>query len=367
MIAGNTVTLPANGGANYFGIQITGPHAPTSISQNTLSGGLATSLYGILLENVDTGAVEIERNTVTLGTATAGAALYLSAVAAQGGLAVRDNVFSAPINQSACAGFSYGVTSANTSGLFERNRFFAPSAGSPIAAAFNGAGQVELYESFLWAGRTWAGSNCGSPATGLVITAGTGALAFYATGNTIVGDGDVGYSSCGINTVETPQLFMSSNLVSGGDTANALILAGPNGSTGPQYKGGSFSHNYFYLPNATQTLQTTDFVTAVARGTDAGVPDTNGNIFALKGCFDLMQLPPYYKLAASSACINRGINGSRVDTTPITVDIDGSMRQLGSAPGCRLQREAVGGLFRARPSCLETYRTARALPSRSLA
>jgi hypothetical protein len=334
VIEDNVVTLPAwtngPGVGSYVGVQVVGPLAPGSVARNRVTGGIGAVLAGLWLSTLDSGGpLVVADNTIALGQAVSSQGLLVQAVGSGAGLQVHDNSSRAAIYQAACGSGAYGLWCSGSSGVFERNRFYAEAASAPGGAWVTGPGQVELYDNHLWAGRTWAGANCGVAATGLTVVNGGLPVSLYAIGNTIEGDGDVGIASAGIDCGDSAQLFMTSNVVSGGQTPTARVLA-HSASTAGCYVPQNFTRNDFSLAAATQPLDPGDAVFTVVPGADAGVPDARGNVVALGSCFDPAAPAPRYQLAAGSRCVDRGLAGQRRDGSALTLDLDGQPRQLGA-------------------------------------
>ncbi len=333
----NVVRLPGyvNGpqsGTSWFGLRVTGPLAPSSVSSNQVLGGTAEQLTGLWFQGLDSGGpLHVEKNTVSLGDDRGSVGLIFTAVGAGAGLVVRDNVVTTGTSSVGCT-TDVALTTSSASGLFERNRLHTQAAQYPLAASLAGPGQLELLENHLFAGHTLVGAGCGGPATGLQLLDGTGPLQVWATGNTIEGNGDLGASSIGVSCTDAVRLFSTSNVIVGGQTPNALALWGGTG-TGACFVPANFSHTWLSLSSAAQAWAAADFAPKVA---DGGVPDARGNVLGAGTCFDPSQPEPRYLLAAGSACIDRGVAGVRLDTTVVTTDLDGNPRVVGAAAdiGC---------------------------------
>lgn len=159
-----------------------------------------------------------------------------------------------------------------------------------------------------------------------------GTVNVRAIGNTIDGGGSLAQTlpSYGVHCLDTSAsaVTMSSNLVHAGSSAVHMMLES-SGGAGACGNAASWDHTYFsHGPPGGRHVS--DDVAVVA--TSGAVADAQGDIIGdANTCFDTTLAQPDFRIAAGSACVNKGVVGTRVDGSPITMDLTGGARVKGIA------------------------------------
>lgn len=148
-------------------------------------------------------------------------------------------------------------------------------------------------------------------------------------GNTIDPVGRLSYSNLSVGISCTASTLTAiSNLIGGGYSAGRMILS----TTDPDCMDPkNFKNNYFWFDRP-DVLLSSDVVLTVATNPTVGAADANGNIYGEHtSCFDPADTPPTFRLGAGSPCANRGLAGTRLDGSGLSLDVESKPRQLGSA------------------------------------
>jgi hypothetical protein len=203
-------------------------------------------------------------------------------------------------------------------GRFERVKAIG-SGDKGVAFDVESGSAAEIYSSYLL--------GLGSDTTGLQIVLGP---TVRAHGNTIE---TVGQKTAAFDC-DGALVQFDSNLIGGGAGMPGLtkiLYDNNNVMPGPCYDPALWHDNYFWYGAAVLPFPE-DRVHDVALA-DAGVPDSNGNLFGnTVGCYGYNPISPSYVLPSGSACRDRGSVPVRLDGTQVTLDIDGNPRTLGAAP-----------------------------------
>jgi hypothetical protein len=335
----NTIYFPNQGVASsplaFWGTNMTGP---TNVTNNTASGGTLDfadlAAFGTSPANA---LFTFANNNLSVGaTLQGGYGLYFGTI---GAFVATDNVITLNGTQTLTGG-NYRSTAlyidAGSAGRVERNKFINNTTLTDSNAASGGyiysGSSTEIYDNWFVGGT----SSGGAISAGLILDGpGQGfPLDMVAIGNTLYAGGKAGGTgaACGLSWGNATGFTFTSNLVDAGITAgNRIIMCGGNFNPGGVI--GNFHDNYLQTSATTNANASSAPFATLADGTT----DANGNTMGDRvSCFDPANTQPNYHLVANGPCIDKGVAGTRRDTTAITEDVDKMPRVLGAAAdiGC---------------------------------
>ncbi|MFT3708204.1 MAG: hypothetical protein QM817_11175 [Archangium sp.] len=320
------------------------------VLDNVISGGTFTianfgGLRLMSVANLTTGPMRIERNTLSAGVVTGpgnfteNTGIWINNVPGTVGLAVRDNVVTAPLGQSgvSACNASYGAHVQASQVLFERNDFTAPAGQRTNGVRIQNASTVELVGNHLFAGidRAPGSGSCSGVGTALNASSGLhvegAATQVFALGNTIEGVGDPGQltPSIGVTCSGAPQGIFTSNVINGGRASTHWMLGKEGSGASACESPSSWSRNYFFFESPSGRSVGDLVSNIVSADAGVGAPDANGNILGDgTSCLDPGSSKRYH-LLPGGPCIDRGDVGARRDNTIPVIDIDGLTRVRG--------------------------------------
>jgi len=335
----NTIYYPnANVASSYLAIWGTNLTGPTTVTNNVASGGTVDFLYLAYFGTAPTNALLTFANNTLSSTALQGAyGLYLGGI---GAFVVTDNTITLNGTQTITSG-NYRATAlyvdAGASGRIERNRFVnnmtLTDGNASSGGYFFSGSSTEVYDNWFVGGTS---GQAGALSAGIILD-GPGQsfpMDLIAIGNTLYAGGKAGGAgwSCGLSWGNGTGFTFTSNLIDAGiATGQRTIMCGGNFNPGGVI--GNFHNNYLQTSATTNaTASSAPFATLAD-----GMTDANGNIMGDRvSCFDPANTQPNYHLLAGGPCIDKGVAGTRRDTTVITQDVDKMPRVLGAAAdiGC---------------------------------
>jgi hypothetical protein len=335
----NTIYFPVDAiSSSFLGFQVSNLTGPISFTNNTSSGGSANFYYlAYFTASAASNLLTISGNNLSEGNSYQGN--YGVLVDNIGAFVMTDNTITINGTQT-----NYGNNYRSTAlyvnpgsvGRIERNRFINNTTWNTTGASggyFVDGSSTEVYDNWFVGGVT---TQAGVTSSGMQLD-GPGqsfAAQVVAIGNTLYAGGKVGSTgwSCALFWGNDSTLSFTSNIFDAGvGTGNPRTMCGGNFNPGGQLA--NFHNNYLQTSGSSSPAAASAPFDTLA----AGMTDANNNINGnLNNCFDPVNPKPDYRLLANGPCVNKGVAGTRKDTSTITQDVDKMTRVLGTAAdiGC---------------------------------
>jgi len=302
------------------GYRVTGPAGAVTLTNCATSGAGGPQTRLIEAANITAGTVVVAGGSFALTDSGAIDSIGLSVDDAP--VVVTDATFQLP----GTADREYGAFITGTASTrIERTRLLPGATAGvtdyTVGARVNGGATLELYDSWLRGGPTASVAS-----VGLWLD---GSFTIRAIGNTIDGGGasNQNGTSAGVRCQEgsTPGTAMfSSNLVDGGRAIAHYMVHDYDDNDGYCASPSAWDHNYLaFRASGAQIDSFQEDADLI------GVVNMNvvgNNVTCFDGAFS-----NDFRIALGSPCVNAGVAGTRLDASPIMLDLLGGVRILGAA------------------------------------
>lgn len=300
---------------------VLGPRGDVRLTDLTVTGRGGPTTRMIDLEAVTDSTVVVEGgsfSSIQTGTIRA-----VGVFADDARFVVTDASFTLPGNAVEVYGFE--ATSGST-GRIERSRF--RPGGEPTVTSRSAGGRVtggstvELYGNWLV-----GGGPATSESVGLWLD---GDFTVRAIGNTLEGGGTPGQPGASIGVLCEPgagqgAATLTSNIVDGGLAANHFMVQSPspaNACATPS----AWDHAYFaFRAGGARSASALEIADDIAAGS------ATCQLRDAQTCFATADPITGFLLAPTATCIDAGVAGTRLDGSPITLDLLGNPRVSGGA------------------------------------